>query len=532
MSFQKLMWKVAGANPEILKNCPTDYFKFSAIGAVICVTALAAFCSGTAAAWYFMSDSSGSGNFGVAMLFGLGWSVLIYCIDRCLVITMKKDPTLKRQRWVVPFFLRFLLAAVVALMVSVPLELYIFRDYIAANEEEFLIYESSKLGDVHRSLSHEDDYRADSRNAFALSEQFGNEAGVLQTEINTLQSRINRLEAEKSNPSSSAYITARNAYNSALAAYNEAKRQYKSESEKAMQSQSVLNAASAKMTSNRSIMSARKAEMNKAAAAWKAQKQKEIDSLTPELAQKKTDKAEKESNRAMAIKSWQQSSESAHKAAEQRSESESVKKEQLRKGNDFIRNFQILEFTVNKKDANGNRTEATQWFALWLVRLVFLIVELLPKVVKIATPIGSYDRYVHAMEESMDRYLNSLEFQEDMQKINGAATQLKVEEDKMRLEAELKIKKELIDKVASVQLDIARLAIKKWEENERRKLSQPVAPKPDNTQRHTRPKPSKPHSQPSTNPVLNATTASVMPHDAHNSLCSDENLIDVDNIIE
>lgn len=505
MSFQKSMWWVAGANPEILKKCPTDYSKFASIGIMITVTALVAVFSGTFAAWYFMSDSEGSGSLFAAFLFGLGWAGLIFSIDRCLVITLKKDPARKHQRWLVPFLSRLALAILIALMVSIPLELYIFRDYIAANEEEYLVYETNKLGDMHKRVSHEDDYRTDSKNAFALSEQFGNEAGALQTEINTLQGRINRLEAEKSNPASSAYITARDKYNSALAAYNEADRQYKAESKKEQPSMAVLNSASAAMNSNRSIISARKSEMNQAAAVWRAQKQKEIDSLTPELAQKKSDKAERESSRASAIKSWQLSSESAQRAAAERSESEKVKKEQLRKGNDFIRNFQILQFAVSKTNSDGESTETTQWIALQLIRLLFLIIELLPTVVKIATPVGAYDRYVHATEASIERYLNSLEFQEDMQKINESAVHAQVEEEKLRSEAELKLKKELIDKVSAVQLDIAKLAVKKWEENERRKLNQPDKPK------NAQPADSRPHHQPTTNPVLNTTSTPVTP---------------------
>lgn len=59
-----------------------------------------------------------------------------------------------------------------------------------------------------------------------------------------------------------------------------------------------------------------------------------------------------------------------------------------------------------------------------------------------------------------------------MQKINESAVQVQVEEERLRREAELRIKKELIDKVAAVQLDVAKLAVEKWEENERRKLNQ------------------------------------------------------------
>ena len=44
MSFEKLLWNIAGAEESILEKCSTDHKKFSAIGATILMTAFIALC--------------------------------------------------------------------------------------------------------------------------------------------------------------------------------------------------------------------------------------------------------------------------------------------------------------------------------------------------------------------------------------------------------------------------------------------------------------------------------------------------------
>ena len=129
--FQKFLWNVAGAETPILEKCQTDHKKFSAIGATILMTAFIALCAGTSAAWYFtQKGSDDSGAFGWSLVFGAIWATLIFCIDRSLVITLKKKENRKSTWWVVPFVSRAALAIIVAFMVSIPLELVIFEDYI------------------------------------------------------------------------------------------------------------------------------------------------------------------------------------------------------------------------------------------------------------------------------------------------------------------------------------------------------------------------------------------------------------------
>lgn len=91
-TFQRILWTIAGAEIPILEKCRTDHKKFGAIGATIAMTSFIAFLSGTSAAWFFtQSGTETSGKIGWAMAFGIVWATLIFCIDRSLVITMKKE---------------------------------------------------------------------------------------------------------------------------------------------------------------------------------------------------------------------------------------------------------------------------------------------------------------------------------------------------------------------------------------------------------------------------------------------------------
>lgn len=93
MFSETIMEYIGSRTPDIGK-CQTDHKKFSAIGATILMTAFIALCAGTSAAWYFtQKGDDSSGIFGWSLAFGFLWATLIFCIDRSLVITLKKDPT-------------------------------------------------------------------------------------------------------------------------------------------------------------------------------------------------------------------------------------------------------------------------------------------------------------------------------------------------------------------------------------------------------------------------------------------------------
>ena len=138
--FTRFLWFVAGADVEMLSLCPLDYKKYEAIGMTILMTSLVGFAAGSSAAWYFTEDALWT------LVFGMFWSLLIFSIDRSLVVTLKKDPY-KKSYYVLPLVFRGFLAILVAGIMSIPLELLVFNGFIQNDIEN---YKSDLLKQQHQ----------------------------------------------------------------------------------------------------------------------------------------------------------------------------------------------------------------------------------------------------------------------------------------------------------------------------------------------------------------------------------------------
>lgn len=151
MKFKHLLWWVAGADADRLEKCPTDQKRMGAIGMVILTTAFVAFVAGTAAAMFFtQKDGDTTGKLGWSIAFGVLWAIIIFMIDRSLVVTMKKDPTKKNQFRTLagPFIFRMILAAIIALMISIPLELFIFEGFISVQSKRYAAKEVNEYANL------------------------------------------------------------------------------------------------------------------------------------------------------------------------------------------------------------------------------------------------------------------------------------------------------------------------------------------------------------------------------------------------
>ena len=113
----------SGADRTILQTCSDgEKTKFIGIGATVFFTAVMAFLAGSYALFTVFDDSF------VAIIFGLIWGLLIFNLDRFIVSTIKKRNNFKNE------FLqatpRILLAILVAIVISKPLEIKIFEKEI------------------------------------------------------------------------------------------------------------------------------------------------------------------------------------------------------------------------------------------------------------------------------------------------------------------------------------------------------------------------------------------------------------------
>lgn len=206
-TFQRVLWTIAGAEIPILEKCRTDHKKFGAMGATIAMTSFIAFLSGTSAAWFFtQSGTETSGKIGWAMAFGIVWATLIFCIDRSLVITMKKNPEkTSKTWWVVPFVSRALLALIIAFMVSIPLELVVFEDFIS--EQEYLWNENksnmlSKNSRANRESEEAQEVIGEGNNSLI---RLDGQKQSLEGEVESLKQNLSAESAKLNNPTTSAY---------------------------------------------------------------------------------------------------------------------------------------------------------------------------------------------------------------------------------------------------------------------------------------------------------------------------------------
>lgn len=114
----------AGVDRTILEKTPTDENKYLGIGATVFFTGVLAFFS-SSYALFTVFDS-----YFMAVVFGLVWGLMIFNLDRYIVMSMKSN-----GQWWRDFLVaapRLLLAVLLALVISKPLELKIFEKEINA----------------------------------------------------------------------------------------------------------------------------------------------------------------------------------------------------------------------------------------------------------------------------------------------------------------------------------------------------------------------------------------------------------------
>ncbi|MBK9337506.1 MAG: DUF4407 domain-containing protein [Lewinellaceae bacterium] len=114
----------SGVEHSILERCPSDVNKYVGIGATVFFTGVLAFIS-SGYALYTVFES-----YWAAIPFGIIWGLMIFNLDRYIVLSMKSNGSWWRD-WLVALP-RLALAILLALVISKPLEMKIFEKEIQA----------------------------------------------------------------------------------------------------------------------------------------------------------------------------------------------------------------------------------------------------------------------------------------------------------------------------------------------------------------------------------------------------------------
>lgn len=171
ITIKQFFWFCSGANIPLLKRCPTETSKFTGIGATVFFTGVLAALSG-GYAFYTIFE-----NAWWAAAFGLLWGSIIFNLDRFIVSTMKKS---KKGKWqeLLMASPRILLAIMLAIVISKPLELKIF----------------SKEIDRKLVLLEEEIYQ---REIASIDQRFVEQTQLLQSQIDGLKQDIETKRAKR-----------------------------------------------------------------------------------------------------------------------------------------------------------------------------------------------------------------------------------------------------------------------------------------------------------------------------------------------
>jgi len=163
----------SGADTDILENSSkAEQTKFAGIGGTVFFTAIMAFIASSYALFTVFD------NYYTAIFFGLVWGLLIFNLDRFIVSTIKKsDSKWKEVFQATP---RIILAIIIAIVISKPLELKIFEKEI----DQVLLEQKNDL-----TLANKEQ----------IAQQFTPEIDKIQQEINSLKNEIEIKETETNN---------------------------------------------------------------------------------------------------------------------------------------------------------------------------------------------------------------------------------------------------------------------------------------------------------------------------------------------
>jgi len=168
--IKEFFWMCSGADTDILQESPkSEQIKYASIGGTVFFTAVMALISG-GYALYTVFD-----NAYAAIFFGIIWGLLIFNLDRFIVSTIKKrDNFWKELLQASP---RVVLALIIAIVISKPLELKIFEKEI----DQVLLEQKNQM-----TLQNQEQ----------IGLQYAAEITRAEGEINQIQDRVDGKEKE------------------------------------------------------------------------------------------------------------------------------------------------------------------------------------------------------------------------------------------------------------------------------------------------------------------------------------------------
>lgn len=447
--IQYFFWLLSGVEISILKDCPTDYNRQAGIGFTIFMTTLLAFFSGSYAGYYFGE------SYISAILFGIIWASLIFSIDRSMVVTLKKDPTKEKQNFWPPFLSRAVLAILIAFIISIPLELLIFKENIDLHmdkyklDQVYFVQQASKrneaISDKQRILSNDSLVLGKVETQLSKGEPQGDpEYSRLKSDIQTKQNDFDALSRRLN----TARTEANKAYNNVPTYYDDSSYSYLKN-----RNSQQWKTYEYKLVQRRAVQDNLNKFDKKGLDDLKKRRQEYIYNWIATL------KGEQKRLNDNVM----QTSTSINKGLATADTAKNEFQDKIKDKKGFVLRFMVLEnlATPNNPDIPEG---ATILMLLWLIRILFFTIEILPTIAKVATPLGAYDRAIYRKEKDIELELDdrTAEFLKQQKVVREIEFEAEQEQTKTRTQIENNLHKELLIEISNVQNKVARLKIEEF----------------------------------------------------------------------
>jgi hypothetical protein len=435
INLSNFLIKCSGADKEILDQCTIkEKNKFIGIGSTLILTAVLASLSGGYAI-YSTFDSVV-----ISIIIGIFWGIVIFSLDRYIVTSIDK----KGEWWnqLLTALPRLLMAFVLAITISKPLELRLFQD--AVNKSMGEISDASISGC-------ESDWN---------------------TERDKLAKRKSELENERKQKTEEIY-NKDGIYNDFVKKQDDLKSINNGKQNSINQNNPIIaRGTSYPIVGYREDGSPIKTVKRTTAAINLLKENKNLRQSITDNNIKINDIETEKTERKKTLKTQVETTEAQY------SKQINGVQQQIDDHNTKRSGF-IADCTSRSKNAKDlpaqlqalskltKENESIAWASL-LITLLFVILETAPVVVKLLSSKGTYEEILETKE-----YAISMEQKIKISNLNdeiNTVLKISTEKNKNKLDAELKGNSELLNEIALAQADIAKVAIAKWKDDEIAKL--------------------------------------------------------------
>ena len=151
--LKRFFWYCAGADREILDRSPySEHVRYASLGGIVLATGIMAGSAGGFGFYTVFKDVTG------AIIFGFLWGVMIFNLDRFIVSSSGKGDGTDAITWgeLKSSLPRLILALLLGLIISKPLELKIFEPEINSKLQELQLKESQRRKELSEGIYNTD----------------------------------------------------------------------------------------------------------------------------------------------------------------------------------------------------------------------------------------------------------------------------------------------------------------------------------------------------------------------------------------